>query len=237
MALDREKILREGTGGSGKLALRTGRLVAAIAVDAADDAGRTPLHYAFTEAVAQALIDAGANILARARDGRQPVTMTVAGNDAYGAVVVYPDQDRVRLRGAAVELGFLLRNVTAEAIVGLRVELASDALGLAAASPGLEVLHPAQLVPWRLPLARGTGLTKEEATARVRLLDATDRELAAFTLAVDARAGLTPEDEGYVKVTAVALQAEPGRFQTLAYLVAPILLLALWLGTRWRRSR
>lgn len=208
---------------------------AGASVEATDMFGMTPLHWAWTEGAAQALIDAGANVFARARDGRQPVRMSVAGNEQLALALAYPEHDRVRLRGAQVTLGVVLRSVAAEPVTAVRLETGHPELDVTVTPPALARLEPAQLARFELAVARRAGAAVESGSLPVRFLDGEGRLLAGLELKIDARQFETPEDRGMVQVSGVTLRPKPAWWQYLAYAAAPAVLVLAWAVLRSRR--
>jgi ankyrin repeat protein len=209
---------------------------AGAAVEATDMFGMTPLHWAWTEGAAQALIDAGANAFARARDGRQPVRMSVAGNEQLALALAYPEQDRVRLRGPQATLGVVLRSVAAESIALVRLEAGHPALDVKVTPPSIARLDPAQLARFEITVSRRAGAEVEVGALPVRFVDGAGRVLAALELKVDARTFETPEDRGLVQVTGVTVRPAPAWWQYLGYAAAPVVLVAAWVVIKARRG-
>jgi len=208
---------------------------AGAAVEATDMFGMTPLHWAWTEGAAQALIDAGANVFARARDGRQPVRMTVAGNEQLALALAYPEHDRVRLRATQVSLGVVLRSVAAESVTAVRLETGHPDLDVTVTPPMIARLEPAQLTRFELAVTRRAGGAVESGSLPLRFIDGEGRLLAGLELKIDARQFETPEDRGMVQVSGVTLRPTPAWWQYLAYAAAPAVLVVAWAVLRSRR--
>ncbi|MBN1961997.1 MAG: ankyrin repeat domain-containing protein [Deltaproteobacteria bacterium] len=222
---------------TGNAAVARTLIAAGALIETRDRFGMTPLHWAFSIGEAQALLDAGANIFARAQDGRQPITMTVSGNEKLAMLLIYPQRDRIRLRGENTTLNLTLRSVTYKAIKNIQIQVHTDGL-IASANPALlYILHPAQISNVHLTFTRQPQKPINANKVIIKVVDETKLELATITLPIDTRDFETPEDRGLLPVTTVKVRPAPAIIQYLAYAAVPLFLLIIWFGHRYLTKR
>ncbi|MBI5508446.1 MAG: ankyrin repeat domain-containing protein [Deltaproteobacteria bacterium] len=202
-----------------------------------DKRGMTPLHLVYTKGVAQAVLDAGADPFAPAHNGIQPVQMAAAADAEKPAVVVYPQAPFIRLAGPSATFVVAVRNVTPHPVDALRLEAETDFATVTVAPAPPVVLNPAELVDYVLTLARDPAQSGDAGVATLRLTRGGGTVVSHLELPIDARRGVTPEDQGKIKVATVSLRAPPAAIQYLAYLAAPLVIIALWAITRLRRRK
>jgi hypothetical protein len=152
-------------------------------------------------------------------------------------VVVYPKAQLVRLAGERAAFSVTVRNITPQAVSGLRLTVEVDFGTALVEPPLLERLEPAQMRDFTLTLARPAGDRRQEGIARFRLTDATDTLLSHFSLPIDARQHVTPEDQGMIRVATATVRATPALVQYLAYLAAPLIVVVAWVLLRIRKRQ
>jgi hypothetical protein len=202
-------------------------------VELRDHAGREPLHLVRSEGGAQALVQAGAALEARARDGRRPIDMMITADEDQELLLCFPTTALVRMRGDEARLGLELMSVSPETLGPVEVRATTHA---ARVTPAVQAqLFPGQVVTLALILTRNAEVEPADHALDLELL-AAGRVLTRFSLRLDTRRELTPEDQGMIPVAAVSLRQDPGVWQYLAYASAPLVLLLLWWVTRSRRQ-
>ena len=205
-------------------------------INAADQRGFTPLHLARNEETANALLAMKADLRLRTRAGQTALELQVADGLAKRGLVLITSRTAGRLRGERGRMEVLVRNVTEKPFLALELAFQSAACSATAQPPRFD-LAPGELavVPVDLARAAGVGDGDQPLSATV---SAGGQELARLALKVNTSRGVTPEDQGLIHLGSGSLRKAPGAWSNLAFVVVPILALAIWLlGRRLSRRR
>jgi len=166
--------------------------------------GGTPLHWARTPAVAELLVERGADVRARDENGNEPARCAATHRDPQRAVARWllsrsgaaPD---AHLAAAMGDLDALRRLVEADAALIGRQTWAMDALGFYGGGTPLHIaaLH-GQTAAARMLLAAGAAVDAPDLSGATPLhYTAARGELAMAALLVDAGADLGARDAGH----------------------------------------
>jgi len=218
----------------------TGELVgvlldAGASVASTDNDGNTPLHLARAPDVAKALVDAGADMLVEARNGSRPVDAATATSASRFEIALQPEARAVPLPNASGTFRVALRSFATHLLTDLAMTLESDACTATVTPDRVAELHPGQLVNFALDLSRASAGAGRVAAGRLTLTGH-GQPMMILELEVDGRPQASNR-RNRIRVGKVRVQPAASRWQLLAYVAVPLLLVVAWLGLRALRRR
>ncbi len=205
-------------------------LVAARAdLRAVDDQGLTALHLARSKEVGKALLDRGADLSARGRDGRSLLEMVVVNTLLPAGLLFYGRRGAGRLRGERTSFEVVVLNVSPHDLEQLELTAESAACRTTLSPATLPRLAPGQRTTVQLALERKPGVDEGEYPLRVGAA-AQGAPLGQFELlSVDTTRVATPEDQGMVRLGKVSLKPEVPKVFYLLFAAVPVLAALGWL--------
>jgi ankyrin repeat protein len=202
-------------------------------VNALTPKGMTPLHTARQGLVARALINHKADLRIRNKRGR--TAMQTAGIETLERVGLSLHSIMLgRLRDVIGQMPFTVTNVSAEPMGDISV---------LATSPGCNINVTPEVFPRLLPGQNAEFVLTftREPTARggeypiYLSIEGDGRKLGDADLKVDTTVGVTPEDQGMIRLAKGQIRPASSRWFYLVYATVPLLVLAAWLFFRRRR--
>jgi hypothetical protein len=210
-------------------------LDAGAKTDWVDDRGMTPLETARQGLVAKALLQAGADIRHRSHDGSGALDIAVVESLDPLGLSVLTRRAAMRLREQMARVTITLRSVTEHPFVDLVVRVESPAFEVRVTPASIPVLLPGQLTEIRLNLWRRWAVQPGEYPV-LFTVSSQGKLVGTFDLRVDTSPGITPEDQGMIKLGKASLRPAPSRWHYIVYAAVPVAVLVAWLVLR-RRSR
>ncbi len=203
-------------------------------VNLQDRRGLTPLHLARNEGVANVLLELRADLRIRTRTGLTALELNLAEASRAGLIIT-TGKIAGRLRGERAEMEVLLRNLSPRPIASLSATFSGKACTATPAVPEFS-LAPGELVTLPVALVR-TPDVPEGPHPLTAVFRAEGQEVGTFELTVDTSRGVTPEDQGLIKLASGSLRGAPSDWANVAFVAGPLLLLAIWFAARRLQRR
>ena len=201
-------------------------------VNALTPKGMTPLHTARQGLVARALIAHKADPRIRNRRGR--TAMETAGIETLERVgLSLHSIMRGRLRDVVGQMPFTVTNVSAEPMCDLSVLARSPGCNIDVTPAAFPRLLPGQNADFVLTFTRQPTVHEGEYPIYLSI-QGDGRKLGDTDLKVDTTAGMTPQDQGMIRLAKGRIRPASSRWSYLVYASVPLLVVAAWLFFRRR---
>ena len=201
-------------------------------VNALTSFGYTPLHTARQGLVARALIDHKADLRIRTPKGR--TAMELASVETFEKVGLSVHSVMLgRLRGILGQMRVILTNISAEPIRDLTMVARSPACSVDVEPPVVATLLPGQNADFIWTMTRKLEVPEGEYFIPFTVTSQ-GRKLGDESFKVDTHRGVTPEDQGMIRLAKGQIRPAPARWYYFVYAAAPLLVIAAWFFLRRR---
>jgi ankyrin repeat protein len=202
-------------------------------VNALTSFGYTPLHTARQGLVARALIEQKADLRIRTPKGKTAMELAAIESLEKQGLSIHSVM-LGRLRGLLGQMRVIVTNVSAEPFRDLAMTAHSEACSIDVTPTVVASLLPGQNADFIWTMTRKLSVPEGEYLIPFTLT-AQGRKVGDESLKVDTHQGVTPEDQGMIRLAKGQIRPSPARWYYFVYAAAPLLVIAAWYFLR-RRS-